>query len=497
MTDNSQKQYIAIDLKSFYASVECVERGLNPLDTCLVVADQSRTDKTICLAVSPALKSFGLPGRPRLFEVVQKIREVNNRRGKEGNSISLDLLRRHEEIAVDYIVAAPQMQLYIDYSARIYNIYLRYIAPEDIHVYSIDEVFIDATSYLATYKLRAHDLAMKMIREVLQETGITATAGIGDNLYLCKVAMDIVAKKMKPDKDGVRIAELDEIKYRRELWDHRPMTDFWRFGKGIVSRLEKAGIYNLGQLCRLSIKNEAWFYKEFGVNAELIIDHAWGREPVTIRDVKSYHPDSRSLSIGQVLSNPYPFFKGKIVAMEMADSISLDLVDQKLVTNQIVLTIGYDIENLTDSKLRSLYHGKVSRDHYGREVPYHAHGTVNFDSYTSSSKLILEKVASLFDRIVNPQLLIRRITLSINKLKNEDYISGKPKAIQFDLFTDYQDQMNALKKEKEDREKERKHQETIIRLRKQWGKNIILNGINFSEGATQRDRNSQIGGHKA
>ena len=492
-----QRQYIAIDLKSFYASVECVERGLNPLDTCLVVADESRTAKTICLAVSPALKSYGFSGRPRLFEVIRKVREINRQRGHAGKSVSAIELASRPDIAVDYIVATPRMQLYIDYSTRIYKIYLRHIAPEDIHVYSIDEVFIDATAYLDTYGISAHELAMRMIREVLAETGITATAGIGSNMYLCKVAMDIVAKKIAPDSDGVRIAELDEMSYRRQLWSHTPLTDFWRVGRGIARRLEAAGIHTMGDLARLSLTNEDWLYGQFGINAELLIDHAWGWEPVTMDLVKAYRPESHSMSSGQVLSCAYTYEKAMTVVQEMADSMSLDLVEKGLVTDLITLTVGYDVANLTDPEIRALYHGKTSVDYYGRQVPCHAHGTSVLDRHTSSSRLIIGHVTELYRRIVNPQLLIHRISLSVNRLLPENHTKLKTKAVQLDLFTDYDELRHRQQAEAADFAKERRRQEAIIKLRKRFGKNAVLKGLNYAEGATQRERNQQIGGHKA
>lgn len=492
-----QRQYIAIDLKSFYASVECVERGLNPLDTCLVAADESRTAKTICLAVSPALKSYGFSGRPRLFEVIRKVREINRQRGHAGKSVSAIELASRPDIAVDYIVATPRMQLYIDYSTRIYKIYLRHIAPEDIHVYSIDEVFIDATAYLDTYGISAHELAMRMIREVLAETGITATAGIGSNMYLCKVAMDIVAKKIAPDSDGVRIAELDEMSYRRQLWSHTPLTDFWRVGRGIARRLEAAGIHTMGDLARLSLTNEDWLYGQFGINAELLIDHAWGWEPVTMDLVKAYRPESHSMSSGQVLSSAYTYEKAMTVVQEMADSMSLDLVEKGLVTDLITLTVGYDVANLTDPEIRTLYHGKTSVDYYGRQVPCHAHGTSVLDCHTSSSRLIIGHVTELYRRIVNPQLLIHRISLSVNRLLPENHTKLKTKAVQLDLFTDYHELRHRQQAEAEDFAKERRRQEAIIKLRKRFGKNAVLKGLNYAEGATQRERNQQIGGHKA
>lgn len=487
-----QRQYIAIDLKSFYASVECVKRGLNPLDACLVVVDPTRTEKTICLAVSPALKAYGIGGRARLFEVVQRVREVNRQRGGRGLSTSGRELAERHDLALDYIVAPPRMRLYVDYSTRIYEIYLRHIAAEDIHVYSIDEVIMDVTAYLDTYKVSAHELAMRMIREVLEETGITATAGIGTNMYLCKIAMDIVAKKMPADKDGVRIAKLDEMSYRRQLWTHRPLTDFWRLGRGIARRLEAAGLYTMGDVARASLTNEGWFYMEFGVNAELLIDHAWGWEPVTMDLVKAYHPETRSMSSGQVLQCPYTFEKARTVVQEMADVVALDLVEKGLVTDQIVLTAGYDVENLTNPAIRSQYHGKITTDYFGRQVPHHAHGTINLDRYTSSSRLIIGKVTELFERIVNPILLVRRLTLSINRLMPENLLKDQPKVVQLDLFTDYEELERQHNADEEEFAKERRRQEAVIKLRKQFGKNVILKGLNYTEGATQRERNQQI-----
>lgn len=490
-----QRQYLAIDLKSFYASVECVERKLDPLDTCLVVADASRTEKTICLAVSPALKEYGTGGRPRLFEVVQKVREANYRRGRNGKSYSKAVLDSHSDIAVDYIVAPPRMAYYIEYSTRIYEVYLRYIAPEDIHVYSIDEVIMDVTNYLQTYKMTAHELAVKMIREVLSETGITATAGIGTNMYLCKIAMDIVAKKMPADKDGVRIAELDEMSYRRQLWEHTPLTDFWRVGRGIVNRLAKYGILTMGDIARCSLTNEDFLYELFGVNAELLIDHAWGWEPVTMDYVKSYRPEAKSLSSGQVLTCAYTSAQARNVVLEMADSVSLELIDKRLVTDQLVLTVGYDIESLTNPEIRAKYHGNITTDHYGRQVPVHAHGTINIDRHTSSGKILIEKVAELYDRIINPDLLVRRLTLSINHLISEDNIKDKPKTVQLDLFTDYEELKRQQEIEEAELSKERRRQEAVLKIKKMFGKNAILKGLNYTDGATQRDRNQQIGGH--
>ena len=490
-----RRQYLAIDLKSFYASVECVERKLDPLDTCLVVADASRTEKTICLAVSPALKEYGTGGRPRLFEVVQKVREANYQRGRNGKSYSKAVLNSHSDIAVDYIVAPPRMAYYIEYSTRIYEVYLRYIAPEDIHVYSIDEVIMDVTNYLQTYKMTAHELAVKMIREVLSETGITATAGIGTNMYLCKIAMDIVAKKMPADKDGVRIAELDEMSYRRQLWEHTPLTDFWRVGRGIANRLAKYGILTMGDIARCSLTNEDFLYELFGVNAELLIDHAWGWEPVTMDYVKSYCPEAKSLSSGQVLTCAYTSAQARNVVLEMADSVSLELIDKRLVTDQLVLTVGYDIESLTNPEIRAKYHGKITTDHYGRQVPVHTHGTINIDRHTSSGKILIGKVAELYDRIINPDLLVRRLTLSINHLISEDNIKDKPKTVQLDLFTDYEELKRQQEIEEAELSKERRRQEAVLKIKKMFGKNAILKGLNYTDGATQRDRNQQIGGH--
>ena len=489
------RQYIAIDLKSFYASVECVERGLDPLDTCLVVADASRTEKTICLAVSPALKAYGTGGRPRLFEVIQKVREANYRRGRQGKSYSKAVLDSHPEIAVDYLVASPRMAHYIEYSTRIYAVYLRYITPEDIHVYSIDEVIMDVTSYLKTYGMTAHELAMKMIREVLAETGVTATAGIGTNMYLCKIAMDIVAKKMPPDKDGVRIAELDEMSYRRQLWEHTPLTDFWRVGKGIANRLAPYGILTMGDIARCSIEHEDLLYQLFGVNAELLIDHAWGWEPVTMDYVKSYRPEAKSISSGQVLTCAYTSEQARNVVLEMADSVSLELIDKRLVTDQLVLTVGYDVESLTNPAIRVKYKGKITTDYYGRQVPAHAHGTINIDNPTSSGNILIEKVAELYDRIINPDLLVRRLTLSINHLIHEEDVRIKSKPLQLDLFTDYEELERIQEAEAAELARERRRQEAVLKIKKMFGKNAILKGLNYTDGATQRERNQQIGGH--
>ncbi len=506
----SEHVYIAIDLKSFYASVECMERGLNPLTTNLVVADESRTEKTICLAVSPSLKAYGISGRARLFEVVQKVKEVNARRRGQapgrrflGESFDDTALKSDPSLAVSYITAPPRMAYYIEYSTRIYNVYLKYIAPEDMHVYSIDEVMIDATQYLKTYGLTARELAVKIIRDVLETTGITATAGIGTNLYLCKIAMDIVAKHIAPDRYGVRIAELDEMSYRRMLWSHRPLTDFWRVGRGYARKLEGCGLYTMGDIARCSLGSDADYYNEellyrlFGVNAELLIDHAWGWEPCTLADIKAYKPDTNSIVSGQVLQCPYSFDKARLVLREMVDSLALNLVDKGLVTDQLVLTIGYDIENLSDPNIRNQYQGEVTVDRYGRRIPKHAHGTANLDCHTSSSILMTDAATALFDRIVNRKLLVRRLSLSANRIVSASSVSVGETYEQMDLFTDYE----ALQKEREEKERilerEQKMQKAVLEIQKKFGKNAILKGINLEEGATAVERNQQIGGHKA
>ena len=502
--------YLAIDLKSFYASVECMERGLDPMTTNLVVADESRTEKTICLAVSPSLKSYGIPGRPRLFEVVQKIKEVNAARQRKapgrrfaGSSSDYNELKIRPDLAVDYIVAPPQMARYMEISTQIYNIYLKYIAPEDMHVYSIDEAFMDVTSYLNTYRLSARELAMKIILDVLHTAGITATAGIGTNLYLCKVAMDIEAKHIPPDKNGVRIAELDEMSYRRKLWSHRPLTDFWRVGKGYANKLEQNGIFTMGDVARCSIGkpneyyNEDLLYKLFGVNAELLIDHAWGWEPCTIADIKAYKPESNSIGSGQVLQYPYDFEKAKLVVKEMTDALVLDLVEKGLVTNQLTLTVGYDIENLTDQNRRKKYHGEVKTDRYGRKIPKHSHGTANLEGYSSSTKQIMAAMLGLFDRIVDKNLLIRRLNVTANRVIDEKSMPKPPQYQQMDFFTDYAAEQEKQKAEQAELAREKKIQEAMIDIKKRFGKNAVLKGTNLSEGATGKDRNNQIGGHKA
>ena len=495
---DKQRTYIAIDLKSFYASVECMQRGLDPMTTNLVVADLSRTEKTICLAVSPALKQYGISGRARLFEVVQQVKQANVQRLQKapghsliGTSCDDTELNAHPELAIDYVVAPPQMAKYMKTSTEIYNVYLKYVAPEDIHVYSIDEVFIDATHYLDTYKLTPREFAKKIILDVLATTGITATAGIGTNLYLAKVAMDIVAKHIAADSNGVRIAKLDERSYRHILWSHRPLTDFWRVGKGYARKLEAHGMFTMGDVARQSVHNEDMLYKLFGVNAELLIDHAWGREPCTIADIKAYKPESNSIGSGQVLHCPYTAEKAKLVAREMADLLALDLVDKGLVTNQIVLTVGYDIENLTDPKRSRDYKGDVTTDHYGRKLPKHAHGTGNLGKYTSSTREILQAVSELYDRIVDTSLLVRRLNIVANHVIDESSIPAQPEAEQLDLFTDYETEEAAVLK------RERNQQEAILSIKKKFGKNAILKGMNLEEGATAKDRNAQIGGHKA
>lgn len=500
------RTYIAIDLKSFYASVECIERGLDPLTTNLVVADNSRTEKTICLAVTPSLKSYGVSGRPRLFEVVQRVREINatrlyNLRKREfsGSSYNKNELDDDLNLKLDYIVAPPRMAFYMEYSTRIYGIYLKYFAPEDIHVYSIDEVFMDVTSYLNTYGLSAKDLTQKIILDVLHETGITATAGIGTNLYLCKIAMDIVAKHIPADKNGVRIAELDEISYRKQLWDHRPLTDFWRVGKGYKKKLESVGLYTMGDIARCSLGAESDYYNEgllrrmFGKNTELLIDHAWGWEPVTITDIKNYKPDNNSIGSGQVLHCVADFDKTKIIVREMTEMLVLDLVSKNLVTDQLVLTIGYDRENLLDPVRMRNYKGEYSIDQYGRKIPKHAHGTINLDSYTSSTNVIVRAVLDLFNRIVDVNLLVRRINMSANHViaENEAKQDRYEQINLFDMITEKENvDQEQLKKEKD-------IQKAVLDIKKKFGKNAILKGMSLQEGATAIDRNNQIGGHKA
>lgn len=497
------KIYIAIDLKSFYASVECVQRGLNPLDANLVVADKSRTDKTICLAVSPSLKVYGLSGRSRLFEVVQKVSDINrSRRGNApgnvftGKSILASELKADPGLELDYIAAPPQMKLYMTVSNEIYNIYLKYVAPEDIHIYSVDEVFIDATGYLERYNCTARQFAEKLVRAVLKQTGITATAGIGTNLYLCKIAMDIMAKHIEADKDGVRIAYLDEKIYRQKLWNFRPLTAFWRVGAGIAGKLEANGMFTMGDVALTSVTNEDLLYKLFGINAELLIDHAWGYEPCTIADIKSYRPASSGMGLGQVLSEPYNFEKGRIIVREMADSLVFDLTEKELVTDKIVLTVGYDVSSLNTPEKLKMYKGEVKVDFYGRKVPKSAHGTVTLNEKTSSSKLIADAVTKLYDDITDKSLLIRRINITADKVISSDENVKKLNCRQADMFSlisdNSDDSANAEKLEKE-----QNLQKTIVELKRKYGKNSVLKGMNFLEGATMRMRNGHIGGHKA
>lgn len=497
--------YAAIDLKSFYASVECIERGLDPLNTNLVVADESRTEKTICLAVSPTLKAYGISGRARLFEVVQRLAQVNARRRLDapgrtltGRSWFDDELKADPALEVDYIVAPPRMAHYIARSTEVYNVYLKYIAPEDIHVYSIDEVMIDLTGYLKTYGMTPRQLVKTMIADVLATTGLTAAGGLGTNLYLCKVAMDIGAKHVAPDADGVRIAELDEASYRRTLWTHRPLTDFWRVGRGYARKLEAHGMCTMGDIARCSIGkpsdyyNEDFLYKMFGVNAELLIDHAWGWEPCTIADIKAYKPESNSVGSGQVLSCPYSCQMARLVVHEMADSLALELVDQHLVTDQLVLTIGYDIENLKDPQRRRQYHGQVSADRYGRAIPKHTTGTVHLD-YTSSARKIVEAALELFDQVADAKLTVRRLNLTANHVVDEAQVPEQQVCEQLDFFTDY----GVQKEEEQQLQRERRRQQAVLSIKKKFGKNAILKGMNLEEGATARDRNDKIGGHKA
>ncbi len=504
------RSYITIDLKSFYASVECIERGLDPLATNLVVADASRTEKTICLAVSPSLKAYGISGRARLFEVVQKVKEANAARLRKapgrafsGVSSNVTELKSSPGLSLDYIVAPPRMAYYIEYSTQIYNIYLKYIAPEDIHVYSIDEVFLDATNYLNTYNLSARELAAKMMLDVLKTTGITATAGIGTNLYLSKIAMDIQAKHIEADHNGMRIAELDEMSYRRSLWSHRPLTDFWRVGKGYARKLEEQGLVTMGDIARCSLGkptdyyNEDLLYKLLGINAELLIDHAWGWEPCTIADIKLYKPSTNSIGSGQVLHSAYTFDKAKLIVREMTDLLVLDLVDKRLVTDQLVLTVGYDIDNLTNPEIKKLYHGEITTDHYGRAVPKSAHSSINLGRQTSSAKLILDAVTELFERTIDKNLLIRRVNITANHVVDEAAVHKADNFEQLDLFTDYA--VVQAKKEEEEAKlaREKKMQQAMLEIKRKHGKNAILKGMNLEEGATTVDRNRQIGGHKA
>ena len=501
-----EKTYLCCDLKSYYASVECIDRGLEPMAINLVVADAARTDKTICLAVSPALKSFGISGRPRLFEVKQRVRDINYERRMRlpskafwDKSCDLRELQNDPTLELDYIIAPPRMRRYMEVSAKIHGIFLKYFSAEDIHVYSIDEAFVDLTAYLPFYRLSAHALAERVVNAVFQTTGITATVGIGTNLYLAKIAMDIMAKHSEPDENGFRFASLDEMSYRRSLWNHRPLTDFWRVGRGYAKKLEQCGLYTMGDIARCSVGKENEFYNEellykmFGVNAELLIDHAWGWEPCTIADVKAYQPEHNSVGAGQVLHCPYDAQKAKIVVKEMLDLLTLDLVEKHLVTDQIVLTVGYDIENLTSGKG---YTGEVTVDRYGRKIPKHAHGTANLREYTASARMITDAVMELYDRIVNPHLMVRRISMAANHVLDEKKAADKTEFRQLDLFTDFTGG-NEKKQQDEKLEREKKMQEAVLSIKKKYGKNAILKGLNFQEGATTKARNEQIGGHKS
>ena len=499
MENKYDKIYIAIDLKSFYASVECQERGLNPLTTNLVVADNSRTEKTICLAISPSLKQYGIPGRARLFEVIQKVNEVNSQRkilapNHKFTCASYDdiALKKNKDLELSYIIAPPRMKFYMEYSTKIVNIYLKWFSMEDIYVYSIDEVFIDVTHYLQTYKMTPRELVTKVIKNVYDETGITATAGIGTNLYLCKIAMDIVAKHTEPDKYGVRIAGLDEKTYRKYLWGHKPLTDFWRVGKGISKKLEQNGMTTMGDVARMSIKNEELLYKLFGINAELLIDHAWGYEPCTIESIKSYKPVMNSISSGQVLHCPYNYEDTKLIVKEMTELLSLDLVKKGLVTSKLVLTIGYDIDNLTNPEISQNYNGDITIDHYGRKVPKHAHGTINIDHKTASTKIITNAVMELYERIMNKELLTRRINITAADVVNEEDYKNIKEYEQMDMFVDY----NELEKQRLKEKSEKSLQKAVINIKSKYGKNAILKGMNFIEGGTTIERNGQIGGHK-
>ena len=493
---SKNRAYVAIDLKSFYASAECVERGLDPLTTNLVVADPDRTEKTICLAVSPSLKAYGISGRARLFEVIQRVKEVNTLRktkapGHQFVKASKDdtEVQKDPSVALDFHIAPPQMRKYMEISSIVYGIYLKYIAPEDIHVYSIDEVFMDITNYLAVYKMTARELVKTMIADVLKTTGITATAGIGTNLYLCKVAMDIDAKHINPDENGVRISELDEMGYRQRLWSHRPLRDFWRVGRGYSEKLEEHGMYTMGDVARCSLQNEELLYRLFGVNAELLIDHAWGWEPCTIAQIKEFIPESNSVSIGQVLKEPYTYEDTKIIIREMGEHLSMELMDRARVTDQVALTVNYDISNLRMNGWLNEYKGEIAKDYYGRTVPKHAYGSQNLDRFTSSAKVVTESLLSVFERIADPSLVVRRLTVAALHVKAEG-TADRFRTVQLNLFEDQE------QKEKE-LEKERKHQKAVLDIRKKYGNNVLLKGTDLYGRATARERNMQVGGHKA
>ena len=496
------KLYMCIDLKSFYASVECKERNLDPIKTNLVVADNSRTEKTICLAVSPSLKEYGIKGRARLFEVVKKIKDINYKREKDcnykfkGSSCNIEEIKNDKYLKMDFIIAKPRMKLYMQYSRDIYNIYLKYLSKDDVFSYSIDEVFCDITTYLNYYNLSALEFATMVIKKIYDETGITATAGIGTNLYLAKVAMDIESKHTEPNSDGVRIAYLDILTYRKKLWNHMPITDFWRIGKGYKKKLEAYNIYTMGDVARTSINNEDLLYKIFGVNAELLIDHAWGYEPCTIKDIKEYKPTTSSISKGQVLHSPYTFEKAKIVFLEMLEDLALDLVARDLVAEKLVITIGYDIENISNPNLFK-YCDEVKKDYYGRIVPKSAHGTITFKVKTSSIKIIQEYGLKLYKEIVNPNLLIRRMYIYFTNIVSSNSVSKEVHYEQFNLFDDYTSWDKDIQKEKDELKEDKKIQKTMINIKNKYGKNAILKLVDLSDGATTIDRNNQIGGHNA
>ena len=496
---DNKKTYIAIDLKSFYASVECVARGLDPLTTNLLVADVSKTEKTICLAVTPSLKAHGISGRARLFEAIQGVELANSKRkallrGKDftGSSYDDTELKKNPSLAIDYIAAPPRMALYRECSSKIVATYLKYVSMDDIYPYSIDEVFIDATSYLSTYKMNAHDFAAMLIKDVLNTYGVTATAGIAENMYLCKVALDITAKHIPPDKDGVRIAQLDMMTYRRTLWTHRDLTDFWMVGAATAKRLNKLGLYTMGDVARCSVQYEDMLYREFGKNAVYLIDQAWGREPVDIPTIKAYKPESTSTSSGQVLTRPYTFEETRIIIQEMIDKLVLELVEKGVMTDQIVLMVGYDIENLTDPKRRAAYHGEIKTDHYGRQVPKHARGTANLGRHTSSTKLIMDKTLELFERIVDKKLLTRRLTIAANHLLPESEVQTGPVAEQLTLFDEPED----IGKREEEEARERRMQRAMLDIKNRFGPNAILKGTSYQDAATGIERNKSIGGHK-
>lgn len=495
-----ERVYACIDLKSFYASVECNERDLDPLKTNLVVADIERTKKTICLAVSPSLKKYGLKGRCRLFEVEKRMRIVNEERRRNnkqnftGSSFNSDELASNLNLKIDYIVAKPRMSYYMKYSTKIYNIYKKYISADDIYVYSIDEVFCDLTDYLHIYKLDARELVTKIIHDVYNETGITATAGIGTNLYLAKVAMDIVAKKCEPDNYGVRIAFLSEKLYREQLWGYESLTSFWRVGPGIAKKLSEMHIYTMGDLARFSLTNEDKLYKVFGINAELLIDHAWGYETCTIASIKNYQPQANCLTQGQVLHCAYDFKKARLIVSEMADLLSLDLVEKRLITDKIVLTIGYDmLDDFTNTV--NQYNGDFIIDNYGRNLPKPAHGTATIDHKTSSAKKIINATIKLYDSIVNENLLIKRINLTALNVVSEDEFDKVKRVYQYSLFSNNEEINHQKELENIDEISENKLQHTIIAIKKKYGKNALLRGVNFLDGSTMRERNDQIGGH--